>query len=68
MYDLPGQKRDSPEEVSFSLFLRISNKKFVLGFLKLLICLELDLQRDPLRIFYETLYNQVPSSEMAAIW
>ncbi|XP_022873205.1 uncharacterized protein LOC111392168 isoform X2 [Olea europaea var. sylvestris] len=38
VYDLPGQKRDSPEE------------------------------RDPLRIFYETLYEQVPSSEMAAIW
>ncbi|KAJ8772689.1 hypothetical protein K2173_027866 [Erythroxylum novogranatense] len=38
VYDLPGQKRDIPEE------------------------------RDPLRIFYETLYKQVPSSEMAQIW
>ncbi|KAA8528751.1 hypothetical protein F0562_036106 [Nyssa sinensis] len=38
LYDLPGQKRDSPEE------------------------------RDPLRIFYETLYKQVPNSEMAAFW
>ncbi|GMH03271.1 hypothetical protein Nepgr_005110 [Nepenthes gracilis] len=38
VYDLPGQKRDPPEE------------------------------RDPLRIFYETLYKQVPHSEMAAIW
>ncbi|GAB4839129.1 hypothetical protein Ancab_028657 [Ancistrocladus abbreviatus] len=38
VYDLPGQKRDPPEE------------------------------RDPLRIFYETLYKQVPQSEMAAIW
>ncbi|GAB2293864.1 hypothetical protein Dimus_028075 [Dionaea muscipula] len=38
VYNLPGQKRDPPEE------------------------------RDPLRIFYETLYQQVPGSEMAAIW
>lgn len=38
VYDLPGQKRDPPEE------------------------------RDPLRIFYETLYEQVPNSDMAAIW
>ncbi|CAM8878305.1 unnamed protein product [Rhodiola kirilowii] len=38
VYDLPGQKRDPPEE------------------------------RDPLRIFYETLYQQVPTSEMAQIW
>ncbi|KAL0323192.1 UNVERIFIED_CONTAM: hypothetical protein Sangu_1938500 [Sesamum angustifolium] len=38
VFDLPGQKRDRPEE------------------------------RDPLRIFYETLYKQVPASEMAAIW
>ncbi|CAK9178417.1 unnamed protein product [Ilex paraguariensis] len=37
-YDLPGQKRDPPEE------------------------------RDPLRIFYETLYEQVPNSDMAAFW
>lgn len=38
VYDLPGQKRDPPEE------------------------------RDPLRIFYETLYQQVPHSEMAQFW
>ncbi|CAN8304684.1 unnamed protein product [Cochlearia groenlandica] len=38
VYDLPGQKRDTPEE------------------------------RDPLRIFYESLYKQVPTSEMAQIW
>ncbi|KAL9225766.1 hypothetical protein vseg_001654 [Gypsophila vaccaria] len=38
VYDLPGQKRDPPEE------------------------------RDPLRIFYETLYQQKPSSELAAVW
>lgn len=38
VYDLPGQKRDPPEE------------------------------RDPLRIFYESLYDQVPNSEMAAFW
>ncbi|KAK6939344.1 hypothetical protein RJ641_028875 [Dillenia turbinata] len=38
VYDLPGQKRDPPEE------------------------------RDPLRIFYETLYKQVPGCEMAAFW
>ncbi|CAL9132892.1 unnamed protein product [Musa acuminata var. zebrina] len=25
-------------------------------------------ERDPLRIFYETLYDQVPESEMAAFW
>ncbi|XP_042470493.1 uncharacterized protein DDB_G0283697-like isoform X2 [Zingiber officinale] len=25
-------------------------------------------ERDPLRIFYESLYNQVPGSEMAALW
>lgn len=25
-------------------------------------------ERDPLRIFYESLYEQVPTSEMAAIW
>ncbi|KAJ8631561.1 hypothetical protein MRB53_024884 [Persea americana] len=25
-------------------------------------------ERDPLRIFYETLYQQLPSSEMAAFW
>ncbi|CAN6485695.1 unnamed protein product [Victoria cruziana] len=25
-------------------------------------------ERDPLRIFYETLYEQVPTSEMAAFW
>ncbi|KAI3989461.1 hypothetical protein MKX01_022736 [Papaver californicum] len=37
-YDLPGQKRDPPEE------------------------------RDPLRIFYESLYEQRPDSEMAALW
>ncbi|XP_038897144.1 uncharacterized protein LOC120085300 [Benincasa hispida] len=38
VYDLPGQKRDPPEE------------------------------RDPLRIFYETLHNQIPHSEMAQFW
>ncbi|CAN0872027.1 hypothetical protein LINGRAHAP2_LOCUS10011, partial [Linum grandiflorum] len=38
VYDLPGQRRDPPEE------------------------------RDPLRIFYETLYKQVPNSEMAQFW
>ncbi|XP_022940536.1 protein PXR1-like [Cucurbita moschata] len=38
VYDLPGQKRDPPEE------------------------------RDPLRIFYETLHKQVPHSEMAEFW
>ncbi|CAN1163330.1 hypothetical protein LINPERPRIM_LOCUS32602 [Linum perenne] len=38
LYDLPGQRRDPPEE------------------------------RDPLRIFYETLYEQVPNSEMAQFW
>ncbi|KAI3861432.1 hypothetical protein MKW98_000384 [Papaver atlanticum] len=38
VYDLPGQKRDPPEE------------------------------RDPLRIFYESLYEQRPDSEMAALW
>ncbi|KAF8022689.1 hypothetical protein BT93_F0262 [Corymbia citriodora subsp. variegata] len=38
VYDLPGQKRDPPEE------------------------------RDPLRIFYESLYKQIPRSEMAQFW
>lgn len=38
VYDLPGQKRDPPEE------------------------------RDPLRIFYETLHKQLPNSEMAQFW
>ncbi|XP_010459679.1 PREDICTED: uncharacterized protein DDB_G0283697-like [Camelina sativa] len=38
VYDLPGQKRDQPEE------------------------------RDPLRIFYESLYKQIPTSDMAQIW
>ncbi|XP_010061070.2 protein IWS1 homolog A [Eucalyptus grandis] len=38
VYDLPGQKRDPPEE------------------------------RDPLRIFYESLHKQVPRSEMAQFW
>ncbi|KDP36920.1 hypothetical protein JCGZ_08211 [Jatropha curcas] len=38
VYDLPGQKRDPPEE------------------------------RDPIRIFYESLYKQLPKSEMAQIW
>ncbi|KAI3971576.1 hypothetical protein MKW92_035205 [Papaver armeniacum] len=38
VYDLPGQKRDPPEE------------------------------RDPLRIFYESLYEQRPDSEMAKLW
>uniref|UniRef100_A0A803NLY1 Uncharacterized protein n=1 Tax=Cannabis sativa TaxID=3483 RepID=A0A803NLY1_CANSA len=38
VYDLPGQKRDPPEE------------------------------RDPLRIFYETLFKQNPNSEMALFW
>ncbi|TYJ39447.1 hypothetical protein E1A91_A04G071000v1 [Gossypium mustelinum] len=38
VYDLPGQKRDPPEE------------------------------RDSLRIFYETMYQQIPHSEMAQFW
>ncbi|XP_017246416.1 uncharacterized protein LOC108218005 [Daucus carota subsp. sativus] len=38
IFDLPGQKRDPPDE------------------------------RDPSRIFYESLYKQVPTSEMAAFW
>lgn len=38
VYDLPGQKRDPPEE------------------------------RDPLRIFYQTLHEQKPTSEMATVW
>ncbi|TKY75250.1 hypothetical protein E2542_SST04017 [Spatholobus suberectus] len=38
VYDLPGQRRDPPEE------------------------------KDPLRVFYESLYNQVPNSEMSQIW
>ncbi|ESW08086.1 hypothetical protein PHAVU_009G017100 [Phaseolus vulgaris] len=38
VYDLPGQKRDPPEE------------------------------KDPLRIFYESLYTQIPHSEMSQIW
>lgn len=25
-------------------------------------------QKDPLRIFYETLYEQIPTSEMSQIW
>ncbi|KAL5226157.1 hypothetical protein ABZP36_012796 [Zizania latifolia] len=27
-----------------------------------------DTKRDPLRIFYESLYEKVPTSEMAATW
>lgn len=38
VYDLPGQKREQPDE------------------------------RDPLRIFYESLYKQIPTSDMAQIW
>lgn len=38
VYDLPGQKRDPPEE------------------------------RDPLRIFYQSLYEQRSDSDMAAFW
>ncbi|KAH7518737.1 hypothetical protein FEM48_Zijuj09G0202800 [Ziziphus jujuba var. spinosa] len=38
VFDLPGQKRDPPEE------------------------------RDPLMIFYKTLYEQIPHSEMAQFW
>ncbi|KAI4336777.1 hypothetical protein L6164_015259 [Bauhinia variegata] len=38
VFDLPGQKRDPPEE------------------------------KEALRIFYETLYKQIPSSEMAQVW
>lgn len=63
-YSLPGQKFDVPEEVclcfpsySWFSFYLVCNL-FVLG-----LC-----QREPLRIFYETLSKQIPTSEMADFW
>lgn len=69
VYDLPGQKRDPPEEVSkrnlfILLILRFS---CFLSLFSLIFCF-LIFQKDPLRIFYETLYEQIPSSEMSQIW
>lgn len=38
------------------------------SFSVILSLLFLFFQKDPLRIFYETLFKQVPSSEMSQIW
>lgn len=62
VYKFTGQKRDPPEEVMiFHCEIYIILVQYVnLGLFLL--------QTDALRIFYETLYKQVPNSEMAAIW
>lgn len=66
VYDLPGQKRDPPEEVLKNDLIGIS---FMFGSsLADHLHLLLIIQRDPLRIFYETLHKQVPHSEMAEFW
>lgn len=74
-YDMPGQKHDPPENVcgclvqcvhcSFGIQIRCDKNLF---FLFLIILIRFILQRDPSRIFYESLHEQVPGSEMAAIW
>lgn len=73
-YDLPGQKHDPPEKVWVSG--SMCSLQFwysdVIGqsilFYFLIVSIRFILQRDPSRIFYKSLYEQVPGSEMAAIW
>lgn len=67
VYTLPGQKFDPPEEVPniYSTFVRCFGRTFWLADQIYLLLLW---QREPLRIFYESLSKQIPSSEMAEFW
>lgn len=71
VYDLPGQKRDPPEEVWIMMHLHILSYIFRLCFVMFLVIafyIFVIFQRDPLRVFYETLHEQIPTSEMSQIW
>lgn len=68
MYNLAGQKYDPPEEVCTSLlhnWFSISLYSWWTHHHSSFVWYE---QREPLRIFYESLSKQIPTSEMAEFW
>ena len=72
VFSLPGQRCDPPEEVwlwNFHFLLSFWIMSFVLtvSFIFIFIALFFS-QREPLRIFYESLSKQIPNSEMAEFW
>lgn len=64
VYDLPGQKNDTPDEVSLRFLLLLFEEID----LRFLFSFWLIAERDPLKIFFETLYRQLPDNELAATW
>lgn len=74
VYSLPGQKHDPPEQVLNLPYLvrRIHKLKstYGIGSHSFLCFFFYDLcwQKEPLRIFYESLSKQIPTSEMAEFW
>lgn len=73
VYSLPGQKFDVPEEVLYQLFDLVLYDSFASRIMPQLVLTFLYFsascwQREPLRIFYESLSKQIPSSEMAEFW
>lgn len=67
VFNLPGQKYDPPEEVCAFLLLDslCSLYDWWTQHSCSFVCCE---QREPLRIFYESLSKQIPASEMAEFW
>ena len=66
VYTLPGEKHDPPEEVVLiqSQICAFSQKHVSNNW-----CYQWFFwQREPLRIFYESLWKQIPTSEMAEFW
>jgi len=72
VFSLPGQRCDPPEEVwlwslhfllLFWIMSFVLKASFILMFTSLFFW-----QREPLRIFYESLSKQIPTSEMAEFW
>lgn len=74
VFTLPGQKYDPPEEVENIIILILCFSSEILqcyfGLIPLILSSfgALYQQREPLRIFYESLSKQIPSSEMAEFW
>lgn len=74
VFSLAGQKHDPPEEVLLLIFLQGAIMPFLVSacercfLVNEMAVLLLVLQREPLRIFYESLSKQIPTSEMAEFW
>lgn len=73
VFTFPGQKYDPPEEVAFitAIFTVFIWKEYFVETMCLSFFFSFSafcVQREPLRIFYESLSKQIPSSEMAEFW